>query len=263
MDLALGTPNSRTRIARAVRTLRQERAWTQAELARKLGLSQSRLSEIERGDGSFTAEQFLLILTIFNVSTSRFTGAGQDQGLQLQNALARLGAHHLQESSEVVPADDLDDIVEVGDETLSRGDPRQTAALAPVLVGNVDRIGLGKLYLDLAKIGRERRLAWLSENTAHAIGLELGNEPPRAWAQRARRAAVVLGAFVDSVTNDLAAETSRPLLLDAFDRNIRSKKTLEEVKAASSAISRKWGIVSSLKSEDFAQALRAARVAHP
>jgi transcriptional regulator with XRE-family HTH domain len=257
MDFALDIPNSRTRIARAVRTLRQERAWTQAELARKLGLSQSRLSEIERGDGSFTAEQFLLILTIFNVSTSRFTGAGQDQGLQLQNALARLGAHHLQESSEVVPADDLDDIVEVV------GDPRQTAALAPVLVGNVDRIGLGKLYLDLAKIGRERRLAWLSENTAHAIGLELGNEPPRAWAQRARRAAVVLGAFVDSVTNDLGAGTSRPVLLDAFDPNIRSKKTLEEVTAASSAISRKWGIVSSLKSEDFAQALRAARVAHP
>src|SRR5205085_1676215 len=105
------------------------------DLARKLGLSQSRLSEIERGDGSFTAEQFLLILTLFNVSTSQFTGEGQDPGLQLQNALARLGAHHLQESSEVVPSDDLDNLVEVVDETLIRGDPRQTAALAPVLVG--------------------------------------------------------------------------------------------------------------------------------
>lgn len=249
-------------ISTSVRALRQERAWTQAELAQKLGLSQSRLSEIERGDGSFTAEQFLLILALFNVSTSHFTGEGRDRGIEIQNALARLGAHHLRENNEAVPPDDLDDVREVIHETLVRGDPRQTTALTPVLVEHVDRIGLGKLYLDLAKVGFERRLAWLCENTIDAIGIELGKEPPRAWARQARRASVVLGAFVDSVTNDLAAGASRPIFPDAFDPNIRSKKTLDEVKATSSSTSRKWGIVSGLKAEDFGQALRAARVAH-
>ena len=55
-------------IARKVHDLRRGRRWTQAELARRLDLSQSRLSEVERGDGSFTAEQFLTILRLFNVS---------------------------------------------------------------------------------------------------------------------------------------------------------------------------------------------------
>jgi transcriptional regulator with XRE-family HTH domain len=49
---------SRAWIARNVRELRKERRWTQAELAKRLDLSQARLSEIEGGDGSFTAEQF-------------------------------------------------------------------------------------------------------------------------------------------------------------------------------------------------------------
>ena len=55
----------RRRIAAKVRELRQSRNWTQAELSKRLQLSQSRLSEIERGAGSFTAEQFLLLLRLF------------------------------------------------------------------------------------------------------------------------------------------------------------------------------------------------------
>jgi transcriptional regulator with XRE-family HTH domain len=64
---------TKERIARKVRELRKQRRWTQAELARRLGLSQSRLSEIERGAGSFSAEQFLTILSLFNVYSTRFS----------------------------------------------------------------------------------------------------------------------------------------------------------------------------------------------
>ena len=52
---------TRQQIAAKVRELRRARRWTQAELAGHLQLSQNRLSDIERGDGSFTAEQFLLL----------------------------------------------------------------------------------------------------------------------------------------------------------------------------------------------------------
>src|SRR5271154_2106763 len=88
---------ARFTIAKSVRDLRKERRWTQAELAKRLDLSQARLSEVESGDGSFTAEQFLLLLKLFNVGTSRFApnagaSSGHDREAQIQNALVRLGA---------------------------------------------------------------------------------------------------------------------------------------------------------------------------
>jgi transcriptional regulator with XRE-family HTH domain len=261
------TASFRRRIAATVRALRKERAWTQAELAGRLGLSQSRLSEIETGDGSFTAEQFLRLLQLFNVTTSRFTGQTPDDEAQLRNGLARLGAHHLQESTEVVPASDVDDLAAVVRDALVSGDPRLTTGLAPVLVANIHQLSLGKLFLDLARIGLERRLVWLAENTVDAIRRELTASPlpPRAWALNARHAAVVLQAFVDSVAGDEERRGGRdggraPDLLDA---SIRSKKTLEEVTAASTSLSRQWGIVTALSPIDFQQALRGARVAHP
>src|SRR6185312_7927422 len=95
----------RDTIARKVRDLRQARGWTQARLAGELGLSQARLSEVERGGGSFTAEQLLTILRIFNVGVSHFaTPAKPDAARQLQNAVARLGGSELQEL-DVLPSE--------------------------------------------------------------------------------------------------------------------------------------------------------------
>ncbi len=257
------TLTSRRYIARTVRALRKERAWTQAELARHLGLSQSRLSEIENGDGSFTAEQFLVLLKLFNVTTARFSGQRPDDEAQLRNALARLGAHHLQESPDVVPRSETDDVATVVRDGLITGDPRVTTGLAPVLVAHIDRISIGKLFLDLARIGLERRLAWLAENTVDAIHRELTGAPPRAWASGARRAAVVLQAFVDAAARDALGRAQLNLPPDVLDPTIRSKKTLDEVAAASTAISQKWGIVTVITPDDFQQALRGAHVARP
>lgn len=253
----------RNHIARVVRALRKERGWTQAELAEKLGLSQNRLSEVERGDGSFTAEQFLLILKIFNVTTGRFGDDAADRTQQLQNALARLGASHLQESAGVIPADDLADVVMAIREALVQGDPRLTTALAPVLCVNVDRISLNKLYLDLERVGLERRLAWLCENTLTALESDLLRELPRTWAPRVRRTIVVLEAFVEPLNHRLESAPAGSPSPDVFDPSIRSKKTLDSVQAAASSISRKWGIVSGLQPRDFAQAIRAASASSP
>ena len=145
-------------------------------------------------------------------------------------------------------------------ETLIEGDPRFLTALAPVLVSNIDRISLSKLYLDLTKVGLERRLGWICENTLAALSLALRGDVPRSWAQRARRAEAVLGAFLDA-TPATGPVNGKPPIVDALDRSIRSKKTLDQVKASSSDISRKWDIVSSLTAADFAESLRAARVA--
>jgi transcriptional regulator with XRE-family HTH domain len=262
MDLPFRKTGERAHIAQVVRALRKERRWTQAELAEKLGLSQNRLSEVERGDGSFTAEQFLLILKIFNVTTGRFADTS-DRAQQLQNALARLGASHLQESAGVIPADDLADVLTAIRETLVQGDPRLTTALAPVLCANIDRVSLNRLYLDLERVGLERRLAWLCENTLAALDADLVQKMPRTWAQRVRRAIVVLEAFLEPLNHRLKSPPTGSPSPDVFDPSIRSKKTLDSVQVAASSISRKWGIVSALQPQDFGQAIRAASASNP
>ncbi len=246
-------------IAKRVRELRVGRHWTQAELSKRLRSSQARLSEIERGDGSFTAEQFLTILKLFNVAPSHFAPNPQDDELELQNALARFGALHLQESENVLPSSRFNTVGDLVRETLvSTESPRLLAALAPVLVRNVDTLNLERLQLQLAQIGRDRRFAWLIENTLEAVGRELRQAPPRAWAKIYRRAEVVLGAFLDSVkAGGVKLSDFGPDILDA---NIRSKQTVIDVLASSSKISRDWGVVASLQPDDFAAALRAARV---
>jgi transcriptional regulator with XRE-family HTH domain len=260
----MGTANerlpSRERIAKVVRSLRRERAWTQAELAKKLGISQGGLSQIESGGGSFSAEQLLLILKLFNVTPDRFADDLQNRGSELQNALARLGARHLYESDEVLPSTTGDDVQRTVGETLSEGDPRLVAALAPVLVSNIDRIPLSKLQLDLSRAGFERRLPWLCENVAQAINSELKTDPPRTWSKDARRAALVLELFLGATT----PPADRPSAAwDILDANIRSKKTADEVRKAASEASRRWQIITSLTPEDFARALRDARASSP
>jgi transcriptional regulator with XRE-family HTH domain len=252
---------SRDYIARKVQALRRERRWTQAKLSGRLDLSQSRLSEIERGGGSFTAEQFLEILKLFNVGASEFAPPPGNAGSALQNSLARLGALHLQESEDVLASERLSRLGDVVREALVASEfPRLITAVGPVLVRNIDRVNLQGLRLELAAAGLDRRLGWLVENTVEAIRLELPAVTPAPWRRLYNRARVVLEAFLTFVQAEAHEKASAP---DVLDVGIRSKKTLEEVAASSSPISRRWGIVTTLQPEDFVQALRGARAADP
>ena len=250
---------TRSIIANKVRKLRIDRNWTQAELAERLGLSQNRLSEIERGKGSFTAEQFLTILKLFNVSVTHFASERR-RSTELQNALARLGAGHLLENSEALPSDRLDEVADVVREVLFTADsPRQIASLAPVVVRNIDRVSLSKLRAQFSEAGVLRRLDWFIENTLEALKQELSQPLPKPWTQRYRRAEVVLSALP---TLDLPPRGDVAGIPDVLDPNILSKKTLEEVNSKRSAISKRWGIATDLQPEDFVEALRASRAAN-
>ncbi|MEP7124335.1 MAG: helix-turn-helix transcriptional regulator [Byssovorax sp.] len=252
----------RQTVAGKVRALRAGRRLTQAELAAQLGLSQGRLSELERGNGSFTAEQLLFMLKLFNVTASHFAPPTVDHDAQIQNALARLGAVHLRESSDLVPYEQLDDLGEVVREALLAGAPRLLTALAPVLVRNINRVHLGKLRIDLAQAGLERRLAWLVENTLVAVRAELTRSLPRPLAQRYRRADTVLEMFLELATSQAAQQafTAGSAPPDLLDATISSAKTRHAVAASSSAISQRWRIITSLQPDDFIEALRAANV---
>jgi len=249
---------SRLVVARRVRELRRGRRWTQEQLAGELGISQGRLSELERGDGSFTAEQLLRVLRLFNVSISEFDVAPVDSAAELQNALARLGARHLRERSDVIVSERLATPPEAVREALVTGAPRLLTALAPVLVSHLDRIPLRRLHAQLVDAGLEHRLAWLVENTLEAVRHELAQPLPGDWARRYRRAELVLGNFLDVATT-VDARHPPPRNLDILDVEIRGERTLADVTSRRSPISQRWGIVTRLLPSDFTLALEAAR----
>jgi transcriptional regulator with XRE-family HTH domain len=245
--------SARKRIAIVVGELRRERRWTQAELAQKLGVSQGRVSQIESGTGSFSAEQLLLILKLFNVTPEVFSDGPPDRGAQMQNALARLGATHLLESEGALPEVARDEALGVVADVLIKGEPRLTAALAPVLVSNIDSIPLAQLHLDLSRAGFERRVPWLCQNVALSLDLEAKPGVSRTRLRQARRTRLLIDLFLET---QAAAAESAPW--DVLDRTILSRKTVDELKASASEPSRRWHIITSLRPEDFAQALKAA-----
>jgi HTH-type transcriptional regulator/antitoxin HipB len=255
-EVATNLANTRQRIALKVRELRSARRLSQAELASKLGLSQSRLSEIESGQGSFTAEQLLQLLRLFNVDVSAFGGESDPGSSDLQNALARFGARHLRHRPDAplaheyrTPADALRAVL------LNPTSERFVTALAPVLVWSVDAIALTKVQSELAQAGVPTRLGWLVDNTREAIPDQLLDDLRPLWNQRLLRAHVILTAFNDRLQH-LAGASSAP---DPFDQGIRSTKSFERALATASEISKRWNVVSTLVVDDFAEALRAAR----
>jgi transcriptional regulator with XRE-family HTH domain len=252
--------NLRSTIAKKVRALRQDRKLSQAELAKRLGLSQSRLSQVERGDGSFTAEQFVEILRLFNVPASHFVDLDSvDEDAALQNALARLGATHLRESQAVLISSRHEDLASVAGDALLSGSPRLVTALAPVLVANIEKIRLEKLRANFAESGLERRFLWLLDNVRLALNAELERNPSRRDALRYGRALVVIDAFLEGGNNDRHETLHQGS--EVLDSDIRSDKSLQRVKSTASEVSNRWNVVTTLQPEDFRAALEEADVA--
>jgi hypothetical protein len=75
-----------------------------------------------------------------------------------------------------------------------------------------------------------------------------------------RRALVVLELFHHHATAAHLGRGDRDdSVPDVLDADIRSKKTFESVREASSPISKRWEIVSVIQPEDFLQALSGVR----
>jgi len=255
-DNKLRRERLRRTIGERVRALRFDRGLTQAELARTLGLSQSRLSEIERGGGSFTAEQLLTLLRTFNIGVSHFDDGENDPDRELQDALARFGARHLYESNASLAASEFEDIYYVIEAALTAGTPRLVTALAPVLLENINRINLARVQVELIKLGRDRRLPWLLENVRSALDQLAPRD--QHWSRARRLVDVPFRLFLDLIPN---AYRSGGQLLDVLDATIRSQKSLDEVNAKASPISKQWGVATSLDVDDFVHALEASRAA--
>jgi transcriptional regulator with XRE-family HTH domain len=244
--------NQRENIGRVLRQLREARRWSQEQLADRLATSQSSLSQIERGLASLTAEQFIEVLRLFNVSTHTFLP--EDEGVvdsragQVQNALARWGARHLRVDPRIIP-DERADLHATIAEALNVGDARTITAIAPVLVANAGEINFAKLSVDADRSGRRQRLYWIVDNTLEAVRGEL-RTASLAAAPHYRRAIRELG-FVMKM-----AEGYLPTMDDVLEPGIRSVASVERLKERIPAIAQKWHVISTLQVEDFAAALR-------
>ncbi len=249
---AIDLDSTRRSVVRKLREVRLARGWTQAELAAKLGLSQARLSVIEGGGGTISAEQFVAFLALTNLSIEEFLPVANTDAA-FQNALARLGAHGLREDPGTLPSSRLatarDAIREV---LVSPDSPRLVAALAPVLVWNVDGLNLHALHHDLAALGLGHRLGWLAQNIRAALDLP-GARAPRPWTLRERITQVELDRFLGVV-----GPPASPDIGDRFDTHIASARTVKDVQVARSEISRRWGVLTVLQPADFREALDAA-----
>ena len=250
------SPLDATDIGARVRDLRETRRWSQVELAAKLSVSQPRLSKVERGAASLTAEEFLHVLALFNVGLSDFVPAseGSEPRADVQNALLRHGATHLAEASVAQPSDisPLDLLVTVLELPES---PRHVAALAPVLVRSTERIALSEAAARLRASGRERRLGWFVDSLHEATLGVVGRTP--ADQRQLRRARVALDLF--RLTQNIVPP-SEAAPLDVLDSTIRSVSGAESLYRKASGPARPWRIATALDTRDFQKALAAADV---
>lgn len=242
-------------VAARVRELRLARCWTQRELADRLGLSQARLSEIERGKGSLTAEQLLEALALFNVSIGDFRPL--PVGAPMQNALRQHGAPIPWIPGAPIPSrlSSLSGVVEgVLLEPLS---PLLVTALGPVLLRHIDHLSLPLLHERLDSVGWGNRVGWLLENVRDAL-----EAPPsgadRQWRAQAARAHLV-------INNALPAFEVRSWPSpDPFDRPFRSRRMASLVlQRRASPVSRRWEIASRIQVDQFREMLWATSRAKP
>lgn len=242
-------------IGRKVRDLRKGRGLSQGDLAGILDLSQSSLSEVELGQSSLSAEQFIQVLKFFNVPASHFDPAPGASGGAIQKALAAQGATHLVEDPDLLPSEHLARVDEVVRETLVAGEnPRAVAALAPVIIRNIVRINLTKLFVRFKEFHLENRYGWLVDNILGAIALTLKEAPPGRQNLALGRAANVLRQHRDRFCSTPA--TGEVPGEDYLGVPIASAKTKNEILRNRSELSKTWNILTTLQVEDFAKAIK-------
>lgn len=242
-------------IGERVSRLRKERLLTQTELARVLGLSQNRLSEIENGHGSFTAEQLLAILKKFNVPIDYFAAPGETGENDLQNALARLGAGQIGENRETLPSDRLKEVYDVAREILvSAQYPRLIPRLASVIIwgGHTAYGVLNRIRDDLKDLRLGNRFGWFLENTKDALGKISRNSLTDQQLGLYEGASHLLKIYLGP-ENLLPSKESPEDTLEVGDV---SEKTLIDLKETRSSVSRKWRIITRIQPSDFESALR-------
>lgn len=92
-------------VGQLVRHHRVERQLTQVKLARQIGVQQSDLSRMEKGEYRVSLDVLFRLLQVFELSLGEFFGDLAQRGLTPQEA-------HLLESIRVLPRQEQDEVME-------------------------------------------------------------------------------------------------------------------------------------------------------
>lgn len=244
-------------ISQGIRSARLGRRLSQATLAQKLGISQSRLSEIEQGKGSITAEQFIFLLQFFNLPISHFVKqesvSFEDQ---LQNRLIQLGSSQLREKTATLPSEKLANIQSVVVEVLVKASSqRLILGLVPVMVQNVTSLNLLRTCMQLNELGLQHRLFWLVDGILNALSVRLKSFVPRDRMMLYRKALMNLKEQLRKLEKFSLIKFSENQIEDSLDSDISSQKTLDQVHNNRDELAKKWNIVTRITQEDFNNAL--------
>ena len=90
-------------IGSRLRRLRKERALTQAELARQIGIQQSDLSRMEKGEYRVSLDNLFKILSVFDLDLADFFGEQQPKTEQERLPLSREDMNTLHLMRELSP----------------------------------------------------------------------------------------------------------------------------------------------------------------
>lgn len=250
----------RVHIADVVRQLRRDRGLTLAELGRTLGLSTSRLSEIERGQGSFTAEHLLIILKTFNVGVGHFLRHSADtQQASLQNALVAAGAVHLSTNTDAVILPEHEHPMNAIIAVLTRHTaPRFITALPPVIVRSVSVVAFPAVQHALATAGAPNRWPWLLDHTIEALRRTASPASSTAWRRDSKRACTLASHFLDTLKH-AQRDAGPPPHADVIDPDLRSDVGVAAALRQAGPIDRRWSIVSRIHPDDFLAPLESLR----
>jgi transcriptional regulator with XRE-family HTH domain len=247
----------RQTIGETVRRLRKGRRWTLAELARHLDVSESRLSELERGAGSFSAEHLLTVFRLFHVGPQDFIppdDAPDPELGSLQTALVKFGARHLVADERTIIRWEHDRPIRVVEEVLLRHPTaRWLTALPPVLVTHLAEIPLPAVQHTLAQAGVPHRWGWLLDQLLEALRVLGPPDAPLRWRQDCQRAQTVAAQYLPSVqrpTPDAA--------FDLLDPDLRTAASVAAAIARATPIDHRWRVLSRLTTDDFLSPLEVA-----
>lgn len=246
-------PVTNAQIGARLRALRQGRRWSQAEVAQRLGLTQSQLSKVERGAAELNARAFVNALALFNVGVERFGGGAAREDDGLRHALVAHGARHLLGDERLVEQRWSSPTV-VAAEVLRRGGPsRELAALAPVIAIAQPEVSLPGVHRALWQEGREGRVGWLVETLLQVLRAWRWGEPSEELGRRRQRALLALELYAETAPHSPSAcAMTDPL------SGVTTLESVRELLAEGDAIARKWRIATPLTTGDFEDALRQA-----
>ncbi|MBA2544361.1 MAG: hypothetical protein H0V17_32260 [Deltaproteobacteria bacterium] len=109
----------------------------------------------------------------------------------------------------------------------------------------------------MIEVGHLNRFGWVVDNTLIAVKRLLDGAGSKSKKLEFLPAATRLAALSRGLEHRRAAPPSE----DILDLNIRSERTLEEVRRHLSQVSKNWSVISTIQPDDFEKALRTALAA--